>query len=77
MPKIVTAQEVEKILLRMGFEKRETRGSHRLFCHPDSKATVVLPSRSGHIRMAHLSAIRRIVIEQGILSKEKFEQLLE
>lgn len=76
MRKAITPREVEKILFKMGFEKRATRGSHHVFSHPDSKAIVLLPSQSRHMRMAHLSAVRRTVIEQGILSKEEVDKLL-
>jgi len=44
----VTGRECERALLRLGFQSRRTKGSHRIYVHPDGRR-VVLPSHAGRI----------------------------
>ncbi|OGY44266.1 MAG: hypothetical protein A3J62_02915 [Candidatus Buchananbacteria bacterium RIFCSPHIGHO2_02_FULL_38_8] len=43
MPKLITIKPKRfiKILLKLGFTKRDAEGSHVFFKHPDSRTTVV------------------------------------
>ena len=38
---VLRSQEVEDILLRLGFAGRSAKGGHRLYRHPDGRTTTV------------------------------------
>ena len=39
--KLIEAKTMEKLLLRLGFEKVRQKGSHALYRHPDGRTTTV------------------------------------
>lgn len=39
--KLINAKEMEKLLLRLGFEKVRQKGSHVFYRHPDGRVTTV------------------------------------
>lgn len=39
--KLVDAGKMEKVLLRLGFEKVRQKGSHAFYRHPDGRTTTV------------------------------------
>ncbi len=40
---IVNAKELEKLLLRLGFEIQRQKGSHKFYKHPDGHYTTIFP----------------------------------
>jgi predicted RNA binding protein YcfA (HicA-like mRNA interferase family) len=38
---IVSPKELEKILLKIGFELRRQKGSHKFYKHPDGRYTTI------------------------------------
>lgn len=38
---VITAKELEKILLKLGFEISRTKGSHKFYKHPDGRYTTI------------------------------------
>ena len=38
---VVSAKELEKILLKLGFEITRQKGSHRFYKHPDGRYTTI------------------------------------
>ncbi len=44
---VLSAAEVEKILLRLGFSVRAGKGAHRFYRHPDGRTTTV-PFHAGN-----------------------------
>ncbi len=38
---VVSAKELEKILIKLGFEITRQKGSHRFYKHPDGRYTTV------------------------------------
>lgn len=44
---VLSAAEVEKILLRLGFSARSGKGAHRFYRHPDGRTTTV-PFHAGN-----------------------------
>lgn len=38
---VLTAAQVERILLELGFECRSGKGAHRFYRHPDDRTTTV------------------------------------
>ena len=65
---VLSAKELIKILLKIGFKEIRQRGSHKYFKHPDGRATVV-PVHSG--RDVGRGLLRRIIKEIE-LSREEF-----
>jgi len=43
---VLTAPQVERALLALGFERRSGKGAHRFYHHPDGRTTTV-PFHSG------------------------------
>jgi len=39
--KLINAKTMEKLLLRLGFEKVRQKGSHAFYRHPDGRVTTV------------------------------------
>lgn len=39
--KLVNAKTMEKLLLRLGFEKVRKKGSHAFYRHPDGRVTTI------------------------------------
>jgi predicted RNA binding protein YcfA (HicA-like mRNA interferase family) len=44
--KIINARKMEKLLLKLGFEKVRQKGSHAFYRHPDGRTTTI-PHHSG------------------------------
>lgn len=44
--KIINARKMEKLLLKLGFEKVRRKGSHAFYRHPDGRTTTI-PHHSG------------------------------
>jgi len=58
--KLIDAKRMEKLLLRLGFEKVRQKGSHAFYSHPDGRVTT-LPHHKG--RMLARPLIREILRE--------------
>jgi len=43
---LIRAQEMEKILFKLGFERLRQKGSHVFYLHPDGRTTTI-PFHSG------------------------------
>ena len=56
----VKPKKLEKVLLKLGFESRPGKGSHKVFKHPDGRRTV-LPVHNRPVRTGTLRAILRQV----------------
>ncbi len=68
---IISPENMERILLRLGFERKRQVGSHILFAHPDGRCTVV-PFHKGEDLGRGL--IRKILRDIDI-SPEEYEKL--
>lgn len=68
MPKLVPIKpkRLIKILLFLGFEKRDAEGSHVFFVHPDGQTTVV----SIHNREISKGLLRKILNDIHLSIKE-------
>ena len=67
---LLSAQELIRILKKMGFEEIRQRGSHKYFKHPDGRATVV-PMHSG--RDIGKGLLKSILNEIDISREEFFK----
>ena len=68
----VKSRDLEKILVKLGFDKVRQKGSHAFYRHGDGRYTVIPhhPSRD-------LSPILVLkIIKEINLSREKFEELI-
>ena len=69
----IRPRELERVVLRLGYERARSRGSHRIYKHPDDPARlIVVAFHPGTIRRGTLA---RIVRDLGI-SVEEFLALL-
>ncbi|PIV25795.1 MAG: hypothetical protein COS37_09710 [Anaerolineae bacterium CG03_land_8_20_14_0_80_58_20] len=69
MPKIptLTPQQVIRILERKGFILDRSKGSHRIYIHPDTKRRVVV---AFHRKDLPQGTLREILRQAGISSEE-------
>ncbi|OPX24156.1 MAG: hypothetical protein B1H02_04030 [Candidatus Latescibacteria bacterium 4484_107] len=55
---IIDAKRMEKLLLRLGFEKTRQKGSHVFYRHPDGRTTTV-PHHRGRLARPLIREILR------------------
>ena len=72
MPKLISVKPKKfiKILLSLGFKKRDAEGSHVFFNHPDGRTTVI----SMHNREISKGLLRKILNDIN-LSIEEYDKL--
>jgi len=72
MPKLVTIKpkQLVKILIFLGFKKRDAEGSHVFFAHPDGRTTVI----PMHNRELSKGLLRKILNDIQ-LSIEEYDKL--
>lgn len=68
----VTAREVERIVLRVGFKFSHSRGSHRSY-HRENCRRVIIPFHSGKIIPP---GTLKNILRQAELTPEDFSKLL-
>lgn len=68
---IVSSQEMEKILLKLGFTKVRQKGSHAFFSRLDGRATVVPMHKGEDLGRG----IIRSILNDIEISREKYEKL--
>ena len=73
MPKLpqVKPRQIEKVLIKKGFQPRPGKGSHIVFVHKDGRRTVV-PAHKRPVRTGTLRGILR----QAKIDLEEFLKLL-
>jgi len=69
---IVNAKELEKLLLKMGFEIQRQKGSHKFYRHPDGRYTTI-PHHPGEDLSRPLI---KTILNQIDLPTEEFIRLL-
>lgn len=76
--KKVTYDSLEQLLLHIGFIRGYTAGSHKVYEHTPSDTIILLPpSRPDEVVDAiHLLAVRKTVVERGVLDGDEFDRLL-
>jgi len=70
--KLINAKTMEKLLLRLGFEKVRQKGSHAFYRHPDGRTTTI-PHHKARV-LAH-PLIREILREIEITVDDYSQQL--
>ncbi len=71
--------ELEKLLFKLGFITLPTTGTHKVYQYPPSEALVILPGyeNQASVHLIHLVAVRRILMENGLIDSSVFDSLLE
>jgi len=79
MHRDIIFSKLEKYLLKLGFTTLPTAGSHKVFQYPSSGALVILPAyeQQVYVHAVHLVAVRRILIENGLIDSNAFDSFLE
>jgi predicted RNA binding protein YcfA (HicA-like mRNA interferase family) len=74
VPKLpaLTAEELARILLRKGFVLDRSKGSHRIYLHPETKRRAVVPFHKGVLPKGTFHEILR----QAGITKEELTDLL-
>jgi len=68
MPKTATPQQIIRILKRIGFVHKRTKGSHFIFQHPITKRRIIVPFHNKDLPKGTLHSI----IKSADLSEENF-----
>jgi hypothetical protein len=74
----LTYGDLDRFLARIGFEADQSHSEYLLFRHVRPEVLIVLPARREEdlVDAAHLLAVRRHVLENGLLNEMSFERLL-
>lgn len=74
MPKLpaLTPEELARVLVRRGFMLDRSKGSHRIYLHPETKRRAVVPFHRGALPRGTFYEILR----QAGISKEELPDLL-
>lgn len=73
MPRLplLTAKELSKILVKMGFVKIRQEGSHIFFQHPDGRTTIVTDHPGEEIDRGLLN---KIIKKDLMITRKEFEK---
>ncbi|MBI3588288.1 type II toxin-antitoxin system HicA family toxin [Candidatus Micrarchaeota archaeon] len=71
--KLLSPQELVRILEKLGFQKTRQKGSHVRFTHPDGRKTTVPVHSVGEIGPGLLN---RIIKKDLLMTREDFEKLI-
>jgi predicted RNA binding protein YcfA (HicA-like mRNA interferase family) len=71
--KLIDAAQMERLLLRLGFEKVRQRGSHAFYRHADGRVTTV-PHHKGRTLARPLT---REILREIEVTVEQYNDLLE
>jgi predicted RNA binding protein YcfA (HicA-like mRNA interferase family) len=71
--KLINAKEMEKLLLRLGFEKVRQKGSHAFYRHPDGRVTTI----PHHKAKALARPLIREILREIDLTVEDYNRSLE
>jgi predicted RNA binding protein YcfA (HicA-like mRNA interferase family) len=69
---ILSAKELIKILLKIGFELKRQKGSHKFFQHPDGRTTVVPDHGNENIDRGLLN---KIIKQDLLMSVEEYLEI--
>jgi predicted RNA binding protein YcfA (HicA-like mRNA interferase family) len=79
MTNTITFADLEKLLLRLGFIACDTEDSQRIFRYPSLEILIILPAYEANelVRPIHLTATRKTLIDNGLMSGAAFDGFLE
>lgn len=67
IPKDVTYQELDRLLLSVGFKKREGgKGSHLVYYHDDLSRVLPIPVHGNHVKAVYIKQAREALQDLGV-----------
>jgi hypothetical protein len=78
MIKTVTYADLERFLVQLGFVAEQAQHTYQLFTYASPEVLIVLPVRRADelVDAAHLLAVRKQVVENGLLDERAFDRRL-
>lgn len=78
MVKDIPFTDLEQLLFKIGFTKVPTTGSQQIYQYPLSGNLVILPTyvQQAYVQPVHLVAVRRVLIENGLINTNSFDSFL-
>lgn len=75
----ITSEQLERLLLRLGFSRSPSEGPQRVFENPEFDAVLLLPKAGSEplARIEHLLTLRKVAEERGIVDANTFDTLLD
>jgi hypothetical protein len=66
------------LIFKIGFTKVPTTGSQQIYQYPLSGNLVILPTyaQQAYVQPVHLVAVRRVLIENGLINTNSFDSFL-
>ncbi|HLK60342.1 MAG TPA: hypothetical protein VKU00_27520 [Chthonomonadaceae bacterium] len=79
MSNTLTSEQMETLLLSLGYKLYPSKGPQRVFENREFDAIQLLPpaGKEPYARLEHLMTLRKVSVEKGIVDEETFEALLE
>lgn len=66
-PASLPFRDIEKILLRFGFDSIEARGSHKKFKHPRLRADIIIPLHNGECKNFYKKELAKVLKANSFL----------
>ena len=78
LTRTVSYADLDRFLTQIGFGLEQPRDSYLLFRYASPEVLITLPPRHGEdvVDAAHLIAVRKHILENGLLDDKTFEKLL-
>ena len=79
MFKTLTSEQMEALLLSLGYQSYPSKGPQRVFENRQFDAVQLLPpaGKEPYARLEHLMTLRKVSVEKGIVDEQTFDELLE
>ncbi|MDZ7959213.1 MAG: type II toxin-antitoxin system HicA family toxin [Aulosira sp. DedQUE10] len=71
--------DLEQLLLKIDFTKVSTTGNQQVYQSSSSGALIILPAYEpqAYVQPVHLVAVRRVLLENGLINMNTFDSFLE
>lgn len=75
----ILCSELKKMLFKLNFFLSPTQGNHYIFQHSVLDVLIILPKykNNAYVDLTHLAAVRRILLEHGLIDKIIFDNFQE
>lgn len=77
--KDIIYDQLEELLFKLWFTSVETKGNHKAYNHPHSKALILLPNyqSTDKLNPVHYLAVRRILKEYNLMDEVAYKNWFE
>ena len=78
MIKNVTYAQLDAVLRKLGFERRQLKSGHIAYAHQQSETLITMPPMEfdARVQPGHLITARKMVVDRGIADEDTFFDLL-